>query len=184
MTAAQASSCKTPPVAALPASAVGWGSQDEAFFASPTFCKSRGKLDFLSIQSRKDLEVVKMAMRAVLLLSVMRMDGPPFPQYIRPVPVSPEGWRQIEDPANAVPYRPDATGGRVPPIRFGPSRVMNFRVASPDRICVDIEFDARRNAGPKFVQTHVFERSEGGAWPWLFTGFAGPGCTPVARPAN
>lgn len=184
MTAAQASSCKTPPVAALPASAVGWGPQDEAFFASPEFCKHRDNFDLQSVQSRMDMEVVKSAMRAIRTAGYMRMDGPPFREYIRPVPVSPEGWRQMKDPINAIPYRPDTTGGRVPLLRYFPSRFMSFRVVSPDRICVDIGFSASGKTGPMFVQTHVFERSEGGPWPWLFTGFAGPDCPPVARPAN
>lgn len=180
--AAQASSCRTPPVAALPAAAAEWGPQDEAFFASPTFCKSRGLFDFQSVSSRKELDVVKAAMGVIEHVAYLRGDGPPFPNYIRPPPVGPDGWRQMNDPSNAVPFVPDTTGGRVPRIRDGPSRIMNFRVVGPDRVCVDIEFNWYRKTEPRLVQTHVFERGDKGAW--LFTGFAGPDCAPVARPAN
>lgn len=170
-------------MAALPASAVDWGAQDEAFFDSPTFCKHRHRFDFQTIASRKDLEVVKSAMGVILQVGYMRMDGPPFRGgYIRPPPISPGGWRQMTDPSNAVPFVPDSTGGRVPPIRDSPSRFTNFRVVSPERVCVAIEFNVYRKTEPKFLQTHVFERGDKGAW--LLTGFAGPDCTPVARPAN
>lgn len=171
-------------MAALPASSADWGPQDEAFFASPEFCKHRHMFDFQSIESRKEMDLVKSAMRAIRTVGYMRMDGPPFREYIRPVPVSPEGWRQLKDPTNAVPYRPDTTEGRVPLGRYFPSRFMNFRVANPARICVDIGFDAFAKTEPTFVQTHVFERSEGGPWPWQFTGFAALDCRPLARPAH
>jgi len=166
--------CKAPPVGALPQATAGWSAADEDFFESPRFCKHRSRFDFRTIESREHLDIVKSAVRVVLVVGTMRGEGPPFPKYIRPVPVSPEGWRELEDAANAVPFVSEGAAKRIPAVRDTPSTFMNFRVPSLDRLCVDMEFNLLRRHAPKFVQTHQFERDSQGNW--LFIRLGEEGC--------
>jgi len=168
--------CKAPPVGALPQATAYWSLVDEAVFESTRFCKHRHRFDFRTIDSREDLDVVESAAWVVLLVGTMRGEGPPFPKYIRPVPVSPEGWRQLEDPANAVPFVSEAAARRIPAVRVTPSVFKNFRVPSTDRLCVDMEFKVGRPDGRTLVQTHRFERDFVDQQ-WMFVGFGDEGCT-------
>ena len=177
-TSATAVACELPPVASLPASSAHWGPQDVAFFDGPLFCKHRHKFHLTSIQSRAALDTVESAMRVVLAISVLARDGPPFPTFVRPPPVSPEGWRDLNEPANSVPFASAHGAKMVPPVRDGPSKFSNFRVQGPASLCVDVEYNARRTTAAKFVQTMRFERNDAGQW--LFTGRLGPDCAPSA----
>ena len=89
----------------------------------------------------------------------------------------------MSDPGHAISFTHDdpPTWWR-PRVRDGALKFMSFKVVSADRVCVDIEFNQYGKTEPKLVKTHVFERDVSGQW--LFTGFAGPDCQPLARPAN